>query len=136
MKTKFCCSNFSNDQTRESIIKNLSSANERLLHENSELRKKLKSDKVRSDKAKNCTGGIEPSTAKNDSRNNQGKGKPSIFIADHSMVRDLKVWLMSGDKEVKVHSFLGASCDDIENFLIPLINRRPDQIYFMSVLLT
>ena len=44
------------------------------------------------------------------------------------MVRDLKGWLMSGDKVVKVHSFLGTSCDDMENFLIPLTNRRPDQM--------
>ena len=115
-------------QTRESIIKNLSLANERLLQENSDLRKKINSDQVTSKKAKNCTGGIQSNTAKNDSRSNQGKGKPSIFIAGDSMIRDLKGWLMSRDKAVKVHSFPGASCDDMENFLIPLINRRPDQI--------
>ena len=115
-------------QTRESIIKNLSLANERLLLENSDLRKKINSDQVTSKKAKNCTGGIQSNTAKNDSRSNQGKGKPSIFIVGDSMIRGLKGWLMSRDKAVKVHSFPGASCDDMENFLIPLINRRPDQI--------
>ena len=107
----------------------MSSANERLLQENSELRKKIKSDQITSEKAKNCTtGGIQPSTAKNGSRSNQGKGKPSICIAVDSMVRDLKGWLMYRDKAVKVHSFPGVSCDDMEDFLIPLINRRPDQI--------
>ena len=35
---------------------------------------------------------------------------------------------MSRDKAVQLHSFPGASCDDMENFLIPLINRRPNQI--------
>ena len=115
-------------QTRKSIIKNLSLANERLLQENSDLRKKINSDQVTSKKAKNCIGGIQSNTAKNDSRSNQGNGKPSIFIAGDSMVHDLKGWLMSRDKAVKVHSFPGASCDDIENFLIPLINRTPDQI--------
>ena len=35
---------------------------------------------------------------------------------------------MSRDKAAKVHSFPSASCDDMENFLIPLINRRSDQI--------
>ena len=79
-------------QTRESIIKNLSSANERLFLENTDLRKKINSDQVTSKKAKNCTGGIQSNTAKNDSRSNQGKGKPSIFIAGDSMIRDLKGW--------------------------------------------
>ena len=110
----------------------MSLANERLLLENSDLRKKINSDQVTSEKAKSCTGGIQSNTAKNDSRSNQGKGKPSIFIAGDSMIRDLKGCLMSRDKAVKVHSFpgaqLGASCDDMENFLIPFINRKPDQI--------
>ena len=49
-------------QTRESIIKNLSLANEMLLQENSDLRKKINSDQVTSKKAKNCTGGIQYKT--------------------------------------------------------------------------
>ena len=32
------------------------------------------------------------------------------------------------EKAAKVHSFPGASCDDVEYLLIPLINRRLDQI--------
>ena len=44
------------------------------------------------------------------------------------MVRDVNGWLMSRDKVAKIHSFRGASCDDMENFLIPLINRIHDQI--------
>ena len=117
-------------QTRESIIKNLSSANEKLSKENSEVRKKLKSDQATSEKAKNCTGAIQPITAKNDSRNNQRKGKPSMFIADDSMACDLKGWLMSRDtvktrikeppffrmrlaKVLKLQSFDRTFCSDI-----------------------
>ena len=83
---------------------------------------------LQAEKAKNCTGGIQPSTAKNHSRNNQGKDKPSTFIAGDRMAHDLKDLLVSRDNVVKVHSFRGASCDDMGNFLISLMNRRPNQI--------
>ena len=54
--------------------------------------------------------------------------KPRILVADDSMVRDLKGWLMSRNKSVKVHSFSGATTEDMETYLIPLINKKPDHI--------
>ena len=54
--------------------------------------------------------------------------KPRILVAGDSMVRDLKGWLMSRNKSVKVHSFSGATTEDMESYLIPLINKKPDHI--------
>ena len=54
--------------------------------------------------------------------------KPRILVAGDSMVRDLKGWLMSRNKFVKVHSFSGATTKDMESYLIPLINRMPGNI--------
>ena len=44
------------------------------------------------------------------------------------MTRDLKRWLMARDKAVQVYTCPGASCEDMENYLVPLTNRKPDQI--------
>ena len=60
--------------------------------------------------------------------NNKSKRKPQVFIVGDSMTRDLKGWLMARDKAVKVYTFPGASCEDMENYLVPLTNRKPDQI--------
>ena len=54
--------------------------------------------------------------------------KPRILIASDSMVRDLKGWVMSRNKCVKVHSFSGATPEDMESYLIPLINKKPDHM--------
>ena len=54
--------------------------------------------------------------------------KPRILVAGDSMVRDLKGWLMSRNKSVKVHSFSGATTEDMESYLIPLISKKPDHI--------
>ena len=35
---------------------------------------------------------------------------------------------MSRNKSVKVHSFSGATTEDMESYLIPLINKKPDHI--------
>ena len=42
--------------------------------------------------------------------------------------RDLKSWLMSRNKSVKVHSFSGPTANDMESYLIPLINKKRDHI--------
>ena len=51
-----------------------------------------------------------------------------IFIAGDSMVRELKGWLMSRNKSVKVYSFSGGTADDMESFLVLLLNKNPDHI--------
>ena len=52
--------------------------------------------------------------------------KKRIIIAGDSIVKDIKGWLMSRQKSVKVHSFSGADTADMEHFLQPLINTKPD----------
>ena len=54
--------------------------------------------------------------------------KPRIIIAGDSMVRDLKGWLMSRSKFVKVFSFSGATTEDMKSYLVPLIEKKPDHI--------
>ena len=58
----------------------------------------------------------------------KNKRKPKIFLVGDSMVRDIKGWLLSRNKTVKVHTFPGSTTEDIESFLIPLLKRKPDQI--------
>ena len=40
---------------------------------------------------------------------------------------------MARDKAVKVYTFPGASCEDLENYLVPLMNKKPDQILLLHV---
>ena len=54
--------------------------------------------------------------------------KPGIIIAGVSMVKNVKGWLMSRKKHVNKYSFLGATTDEMESFLKPLIARQPEDI--------
>ena len=56
--------------------------------------------------------------------NNKTKRKPQVFIVEDSMTRDLKGWVMARDKAVKVYTFPSASCEDMENYLVPLTNSK------------
>ena len=58
----------------------------------------------------------------------KNKRKPKIFLVGDSMVRDIKGWLLSRNKTVKVRGFPGSTTEDMESFLIPLLKRKPDQI--------
>ena len=52
-----------------------------------------------------------------------------MIIAGDSMVRDLKRWLMSRSKFVKVFSLgSGATTEDMKSCLVPLIEKKPDHI--------
>ena len=44
------------------------------------------------------------------------------------MVKNIKGWLMSRKKHVRVYSFPGAKTDEMESFVKPLIARQPDEI--------
>ena len=44
------------------------------------------------------------------------------------MVRNMKGWLMSRRKAVKVQTFPGANTDEMEIFIKPLINRNPQHL--------
>ena len=58
----------------------------------------------------------------------KNKRKPKIFLVGDSMVHDIKGWLLSRNKTVKVYGFPGSTTEDMESFLIPLLKRKPDQI--------
>ena len=64
-----------------------------------------------------------PKDAGKDQKSTSKSRKPGIFIAGDSMVRELKGKLMSRNKSVKVYSFSGATADDMESFLVPLLNK-------------
>ena len=59
---------------------------------------------------------------------NKKPKKPVIMIAGDSIAKGQKGWLMSREKMVKVHSFSGATTDDMDFFLKPLLNREPDHL--------
>ena len=56
------------------------------------------------------------------------KTKSSIFIAGDSVVKDVKGWLLSRHKYVKVYSFSDADTTDMNDFIKPLLKRQPDEV--------
>ena len=54
--------------------------------------------------------------------------KPKVFITGDSLTKDLHGWMMSRTKQVKVHTFPGATTTDMQDFLIPLIKKEPREI--------
>ena len=54
--------------------------------------------------------------------------KPTIVIAGDSIVKDIKGWLMSRNKRVKISSFPGANTEDMKDFLTPLLRKKPDEL--------
>ena len=44
------------------------------------------------------------------------------------MIKNIKGWLMSRKKQVNVCSFPGATAEEMNFFLKPLISRKPDEI--------
>ena len=62
------------------------------------------------------------------SKYNKGNTKPVVFVAGDSMLKNLKGYLTSGTKSVKIRSFPGASTEDMTDFIKPLLNREPSHI--------
>ena len=54
--------------------------------------------------------------------------KPKIIAAGDSILKNLHGWMMARSKSVKIHSFPGATTEDMVSYLTPLINKRPDHI--------
>ena len=54
--------------------------------------------------------------------------KPTIVIAGDSIIKDIKGWLMSRNKRVKISSFPGANTEDMKDFLTPLLRKKPDEL--------
>ena len=67
-----------------------------------------------------------PSQLSQPSRSKSNKAR--IFVAGDSIVRDLKGWLLSREKYVKVYSFSEADTEDMSDFIKPLINKKPNEI--------
>ena len=43
-------------------------------------------------------------------------------------MKDVKGWLLSREKYIKVYSFSGADTEDMSDFIKPLINKKADEI--------
>ena len=56
------------------------------------------------------------------------KHKPKVIIVGDSIVKDMRGRMMSRNKLVKVNSFSGANTNDIESFLVHLLNKKPDHL--------
>ena len=122
----------------ENTIQNLQAENVSLKRDKTGLQQKLnevqkingrdrrKSDSNTKEPAMDNTGKM-PKTSTTQNATSKPM-KPRILVAGDSMVRDLKGWLMSRNKSVKVRSFSGATTEDMESYLIPLMNKKPDHI--------
>ena len=50
------------------------------------------------------------------------------FIVGDSIVKDVKGWLLSGERSVRTYSFSGADTTDMHDFIRPLIKKKPEEI--------
>ena len=63
--------------------------------------------------------------------NKFGKGsnlKPKVIIAGDSIVKNVQGWRLSSKKDVKVQSFSGAKIADMNHHIVPLLERKPDEV--------
>ena len=63
-----------------------------------------------------------------DKHQHSGRAKETVIIAGNSMIRGQKGWMMSRSKNVNCKAFSGATCDDMEHYLNPILSRKPDHI--------
>ena len=61
-------------------------------------------------------------------RQGLGRNRRTVVICGYSMVKGLSGWMMSLAKKVKVQSFPGVTCRDMDHYLQPIISRRPDHV--------
>ena len=61
-------------------------------------------------------------------RGNKNGRKTEVFVVRDSMARNMKSCMMSRVKSVKVHSFSGATIEDMKYFIKPLLARQPHYI--------
>ena len=61
----------------------------------------------------------------------KNKRKPKIFLVGDSMVCDIKGWLISRNKTVKVNGFPGSTTEDMESFLSHFLNVNQIKSCFM-----
>ena len=59
----------------------------------------------------------------------QSKTKTSVVVAGDSMIKYVKGWeLSTGQQNVSVKSFSGATVDDMSDFLKPTLRKHPDKL--------
>ena len=56
------------------------------------------------------------------------KKKPLVIVAGDSLLRDIKGWLMSRNRQVEISSLSGANTSDMFDFLKPLLKKDPDHV--------
>ena len=61
-------------------------------------------------------------------RQRLGSDRQVVVICVDSMVKGLHGWMMSRTKKVKVQSFPGTTCGDMDHYLQLIISRRPDHV--------
>ena len=70
----------------------------------------------------------EQPQAQEQTREKPIKSKAKVMIVRDSIIRNLKGWMISRTKTVKIHSFSGANTKEMEYFLKPLLERKPSHI--------
>ena len=87
-------------------------------------------DKIKSNANVNEAHGrnVNEQSRLNDNTKANANSKRKIFIAGDSMIKDVKGWLLSRQKYVKVYSFSGADTHDMFDFIKPLLSKNPDEI--------
>ena len=54
--------------------------------------------------------------------------KPKVIKAGDSIVRYVQGWRLSGKKDVKVHSFSGAKIANMNHHILPMLERKPNEV--------
>ena len=60
------------------------------------------------------------------SNNNEHARKPVTFIAGDSIIQHIRGWSISRSNKVVVKSFPGATIEDMQDFVKPLLRKKPD----------
>ena len=61
-------------------------------------------------------------------RQGLGRNRRTVVKCGYSTVKGLSGWMMSFAEKVKVQSFPGVTCRDMDYYLQPIISRRPDHV--------
>ena len=52
----------------------------------------------------------------------------TTILADDSLLKNLKGWMMARDGKIQINSFPGATTQDMHHYLKPLLTRKPDHV--------
>ena len=92
------------------------------------IRKKHPRRKRRSSRStKSSSNGEDSHSGANN--NNERARKPVTVIAGDSIIQHIRGWSISRSNQVVVKSFPGATTEDIEDFVKPLLRKKPDNVF-------